>query len=239
MADARGEGARRGSWDGSPWADQGFDLDGTPPLDQALRRRLADNLHAHRVATLRADGLRRAAVSVVVVDGDPAEPDARGLTHVVCAFRGRAGSHVHQFALPGGRIDAGETALQAALRELEEEVGITAAEAQVLGRLDDYVTRSGYHITPFVLWAPDAAPYVASPAELLAVDRIPLGELLRDDSPTWAEIPESDRPVLRLPVGEHHIHAPTAAVLYQMVEVGYHGRDTRVADVEEPVFAWR
>jgi hypothetical protein len=53
------------------------------------------------------------------------------------------------------------------------------------------------------------------------------------------DIPESDRPVLRMPVGDSWIAAPTAAVLYQFREVAVQGRSTRVAHYEQPVFAWR
>lgn len=194
------------------------------------RDSIAARLAAHPVDAHAVDGLRRAAVSVLLVDGEDG-------TEIVCCFRGRVGSHQHQFGLPGGRIDEGETAQQAALRETAEEVGVT--DGEVIGRLDDYVTRSGYHITPFVVWAPDAEPVVASPAEIVRLVPIPLRELLRDDSPRWITIPESDRPVLQLPIGDHLIHAPTAAILYQFAEVVLRGRTTRVDQVEEPVFAWR
>ena len=198
-----------------------------PPVDRAT---IAARLAAHPVDDHDADGLRRAAVTVLLVPGPVG-------TEVVCCLRGRVGSHQHQFGLPGGVVDEGETTREAAERELAEEVGVTGGE--VLGRLDDYVTRSGFHITPFVRWAPDAVPRVASAREIVRLLPIPLAELVRDDSPRWLSIPESDRPVLQLPIGDQLIHAPTAAILYQFAEVALRGRTTRVDGVEEPVFAWR
>ena len=110
--------------------------------------------------------------------------------------------------------------------------------ADLLGRLDDYPTRSGYVISPFVFWAGDADP-VANPDEVASIHRVALRELTRDDSPRFVSIPESDRPVIQLPIGDDLIHAPTGAVLYQFRAVAHDGEEVRVADLEEPVFAWR
>ncbi|MGI9016473.1 MAG: NUDIX hydrolase [Euzebya sp.] len=202
-----------------------------PRMDSAFRDLVRDRLASFEVLPEPDTGLRRAAVCVALTgrSDEPAE--------LVLCRRGRVGSHRNQWGLPGGRVDTGETPQQAALRELTEEVDLDGSD--VLGRLDDYVTRSGYHLTPFVVWCVDQSPRVASPAEIHSVNRAPLAELLRSDSPRWLVIPESDREVLQLPIGDHLIHAPTAAVMYQFAEVVLHDRHTRVSMVEEPVFAWR
>lgn len=148
-------------------------------------------------------------------------------------------AHSGQFALPGGRIDAGETALEASLREAREEIGLALAHAAVLGRLDDYPTRSGYLITPLVAWAARDATMDANPAEVAAIYRVPFADLDRPGSPEFVAIAESDRPVIRYPLLGTTLHAPTAAVLYQFVEVALHGRATRVAHLEQPTWAWR
>jgi 8-oxo-dGTP pyrophosphatase MutT (NUDIX family) len=176
-------------------------------------------------------GRRAAAVAIALSGGDGAP--AIWLTRRTSGLR----AHPGQFALPGGRLDPGEDAVDAALRELQEELGVTAVRSQCLGLLDDYPTRSGYVITPVVVRVSDGQEPAPNPSEVAEVHRIPVTEL--DVPPRFLRIPESDRPVIQLPLVGHLVHAPTAAVLYQFREVVLHGRDTRVADLEQPVFAWR
>ncbi|MGQ0576193.1 MAG: NUDIX hydrolase [Pseudonocardia sp.] len=176
-------------------------------------------------------GLRHAAVAVVVVEGD-AGP-AFLLTRRATTLRGNPG----QYALPGGRVDPGESAPAAARRELAEELGVTLGDDAVLGQLDDYPTRSGYRITPVVLWAGAPPPIRPSPAEVAEVYRIPLATI--DVEPRFVTIPESAAPVIQLPLFGRYLHAPTAAVLHQFREVALHRRATRVSHFEQPVFAWR
>tara|TARA_B100000929_G_scaffold88535_1_gene69270 strand:- start:18 stop:788 length:771 start_codon:yes stop_codon:yes gene_type:complete len=147
--------------------------------------------------------------------------------------------HPGQWALPGGRVDPGETALQAAMREASEEVDLKLTVENLLGRLDDYPTRSGYVISPFVFWIDHQLEPVANPAEVASIHRISIRELTRPDSPRFVKIPESDRPVVQLPVGGDLIHAPTGAVLYQFRAVAFDGNNVRVDELEQPVFAWR
>ena len=149
-------------------------------------------------------------------------------------------THTGQWALPGGRVDPGESAEQTALRELEEELGLTLAPESVIGRLDDYPTRSGYVITPVVIWAGGHVELQPNPDEVAYAYRIGLDELCRQDSPRFVTIPESDRPVVQIPIGNDLIHAPTAAVLVQFRWVALEGRiNERVDGFEQPVFAWK
>ena len=172
--------------------------------------------------------LKAAAVAVVLVDGGAAVL----LTRRAATLRGNPG----QWALPGGRLDAGEDARAGARRELGEELGLHLGPDAELGLLDDYATRSGYVITPVVLWA-ESGEVVPNPDEVGEVHRVPLA--LLDVDPVFVRIPESDAPVIRVPLFDRFVHAPTGAVLHQFREVVLHGRPTRVAHYEQPVFAWR
>jgi 8-oxo-dGTP pyrophosphatase MutT (NUDIX family) len=203
-------------------------------LDGALLDRVRAHLGAFDRVALPDDGRRRAAVAEVLL------ADAEGRASFLITRRAATlRNHTGQWALPGGRIDAGETAEDAALRELREEVGLTLDAAAVLGLLDAYGTRPGYIIPPAVVWGGDGGTLVPNPAEVAKIFRVPLDDLEGPDVPRLVSIPESDRPVIQLPLLGTLIHAPTAAVVYQMREVVVHGRPTRVNHFEQPVWAWR
>jgi 8-oxo-dGTP pyrophosphatase MutT (NUDIX family) len=205
-----------------------------PRYDDALRAAITRNLALLAAAPSQASSLKHAAVCLILAD------DGEGGAAVVLTRRAEhLSAHSGQYALPGGRVDAGETAAEAALREAREEIGLELGPESILGRLDDYPTRSGYLITPIVAWAPDDAATTANPTEVAAIYRVQLSDLTRPGSPEFVAIPESDRPVIRYPLLGTLIHAPTAAVLYQFMEVAVHGRATRVAHLEQPPWAWR
>ncbi len=164
---------------------------------------------------------------------------AGGAAFLLCRRASRMNRHASQWALPGGRVDAGETAEQTALRELHEELGVHLGPETIIGRLDDYGTRSGYVMTPVVIWGGAGLQLRPNPDEVAHAYRIGLHELCRDDSPRFVDIPESPRPVVQLPIGTDLIHAPTGAVLLQFRWVAIEGRiDQRVDELEQPVFAW-
>ena len=202
--------------------------------DDDLRARIAANLRGFERTSHAGEGLRPAAVALALL------PDERGAASFVLTRRApRLRAHAGQWALPGGRLDPGETPADAALRELGEEVGLSLGNDTALGLLDDYPTRSGYVMTPVVVWAGADASLAPDPGEVAAAYRVPLSELLREDVPHLRQIPESDRPVISIPLLGTHIHAPTAAILFQLREVAMRGLDSRVAHYEQPVFAWR
>ncbi|MCG7594398.1 CoA pyrophosphatase [Mycobacterium sp. PSTR-4-N] len=233
--------------------------------DDALRDRIRDNLIGHRRRIVTDPDKRRAAVAVVLVDSvvgedrvDPAPVDdwiagrpmpenldgrmvdvSGGAAFLLCRRASRLSTHAAQWALPGGRLDPGETAIDAALRELDEEVGVALPDDAVLGLLDDYPTRSGYVITPVVVWGGGRLDLRPAPDEVVAVYRVGLHQLLRADSPRFVTIPESPRPVVQIPLGNDLIHAPTGAVLLQLRWLGLEGRADPVDQLEQPVFAWR
>jgi len=207
-------------------------------FDDRLRAILLSHLESFERRALPLDGRRSAAVAVVVV---PDAPDEEAEAMIILTVRA-AGLRRHggQWACPGGRRDPGETAEAAALRELEEEVGLTLPPAHILGCLDDYPTRSGFVITPVVIWG-SAAPLRPDPSEVARIDLVPLEALLAPDAVVLQSISQSERPVLALSLSrpEGLLYAPTAAILHQFAEVGARGRATRVAHYEQPLFAWR
>ena len=216
--------------------------------DEALYERIRENLRAFEVRTHAGEGLRRAAVAVTVVDvadergvyGIPIDTLPRGDAALVLTRRSLTlKHHAGQWALPGGRVDPGEDPEDTALRELAEEVGLELPRQSVIGRLDDFATRSRFVITPVVVWAGPTRGLTPNPAEVQAIHRIPVAEFLREDAPLLEESTESARPILCMPVGESFIAAPTAAFLYQFREVAILGNQTRVAHYDQPLFAWR
>jgi 8-oxo-dGTP pyrophosphatase MutT (NUDIX family) len=206
------------------------------PFGAAFRELVAQRFAAFtRTPALDTHGLKRSAVAVTLVESD----DGSGETAFVLTRRGRdLRAHKGQYALPGGRCEEGEPPVSAALRELEEELGLRVSADNVLGMLDDYPTRSGYLITPVVIWAEQNRPLLPDPREVASVHRIPLAEIARTHAIDFITIPESERRVIRIRMNGFLVHAPTAAVVYQFHEV-VAGRDTRVGDLEQPVFAWR
>ena len=110
-------------------------------------------------------------------------------------------------------------------------------EDALIGRLDDFPTRSGFVITPVVVWAGAGTSLLPNAAEVASIHRVPLSELMREDAPLLEPIEDSEHPVLRMPLGKHWVAAPTAAILYQFREVCLAARLTRVAHFEQPLFA--
>jgi 8-oxo-dGTP pyrophosphatase MutT (NUDIX family) len=236
------------------------------PYDEVLREQIRAHLAGHDRRVVADPTKRHAAVAVLLVDSevgedriDPAPVDhwtggrpmpeagldgrmvdvSGGAAFLLCRRASRLNSHAAQWALPGGRVDPGESAVDAALRELAEEVGIELVDSTVLGLLDDYPTRSGYVITPVVIWGGGRLDPQPAPDEVVAVYRVGLHQLRRADSPRFITIPESSRPVVQIPLGNDLIHAPTGAVLLQLRWLGMEGRHDPVHQFEQPVFAWK
>lgn len=202
--------------------------------DDRLRAQITENLDAHRRFAELDPSLQPAAVAVAIVANAAGEA-CFVITRRVSTLRNHSG----QWALPGGRIDEGEDPAGAALRELDEEVSLRCRRDRVLGLLDDYPTRSGFRITPVVVWAGQDVALRPNPLEVAEVYRVPITSLDAPGIPKLFDIEQSNRPVLSVRILGQDIFAPTAAVVFQFREVAIHGRETRVADYDQPLFAWR
>jgi 8-oxo-dGTP pyrophosphatase MutT (NUDIX family) len=211
------------------------DQDGRMTVDRGISlqpERVAANLaRFQRIAADRSD-LKQASVALCV------QTAAGGDTLLITRRAQGLRNHAGQWALPGGRRDDGESIEDAALRELREETGVSLGASAVLGLLDDYVTRSGYLMTPVVVWGGAASgELTAAPTEVARIFRVPLADL--DVEPEFLQIPHSPGPVIRLPLFDRYVHAPTAAIIYQFCQVALHGNMLRVAHFEAPVHLWR
>ena len=195
-------------------------------FDAALRAAISDRLDRFQVKAIINENLKRAAVAFAVIG---CEKDAAiGGLVLKAGQHGQAGfllttrsaslsRHASQRAFPGGRLDA----------------------STILGRLDDYATRSGYVITPVVVWIEDLSALQPNPDEVALVHQVPLNELLRDDAPLLETLESAEQPALRMPLGNEWFAAPSAAIAYQFREVALLGRDTRVSHFDQPRFAWQ
>lgn len=199
-----------------------------------IQNQIDHNLSTFEDRRQSNESLRTAAVAVTIFEHE----DEASI--IVTRRSPRLKEHAGQWALPGGRIDEGETPIEAALRELHEEINLELGEEHVLGTLDDYVTRSGYVITPVVVWADKVETELEpNPDEVDSIHAFTFTELARKDSPNLESIPESDRDVLSMNYLDDVIYAPTAAMLYQFREVAIEGRSTRVLHFDQPLFAWK
>jgi 8-oxo-dGTP pyrophosphatase MutT (NUDIX family) len=197
------------------------------PGARGLRRRIAVNLAAfERRAIVRPD-LRRAAVAVLL---SPHEGQVcYVLTRRALTLRRGAGN----YALPGGNLERGEDALDGAIRETSEELGVLARRRQALGLLDDFVTLGGHVVTPVVLWSSTPLTLAPDPVEVHEAWRLPIAELDHPDAPRSEPNPDGAA-ILKMFARGHWINPPTAAILYQFREVALYGRATRIADIGQP-----
>lgn len=204
-------------------------------LDDALRRTVAERLSLHERFAAPGGALKRAAVALVLSNAD----DGRRAAVLLTVRMSRLRAHSGQWAFPGGRCDAGESPLDAALRETREEIGLVAGPHDVLGVLDDYPTRSGYLISPVVVWAGPTPDLNLNGEEVESIHRIPLDHVARDGAFEFLPQANCDRMIVRMGLWGDHLYAPAAAMLYQFREVALAGRSTRVADLDQPEFARR
>ena len=213
-------------------------MTGDYTVNDALKHSISERLGRFNYNSIENPDLRHAAVAIVVAE----HPSLPGHPAILLTRRKASlGQHPGQYALPGGKVDEGETSDQAAIRELYEELGIPVRPAAFLGRLDDYPTRSKFRITPVVLWLGTNYRLSPNPDEVERVFYIPFRELDSEAIPVFEQGVEVDRPVLcsEFPTLGHRMYSPTASMIYQFREVAMRGTDTRVNHYDQPRFAWK
>ncbi len=199
-----------------------------------LRARIAANVAAHERHVLEpTPGQRLAAVALLVSPLDGVLTYA--ITRRAMTMRRGAGN----FALPGGHVDPGEDAIDAALRETWEELGVQLTRDDCLGLLDDFTTLGGQRVTPVVLWSAEALTLNPNPDEVHLAWLEPLTDLDHPEAPKREPHPDGGEDILRMFVRGHWINPPTAAFLYQFREVALHGRPARVHAVGQPTWTAR
>jgi len=157
-----------------------------------------------------------AAVLVPLID-HPA-----GLTVLLTLRTLHLHDHAGQVSFPGGRIEPGDTdAAAAALRETMEEVGLKPERVRLVGRLDTYVTRTGYHVTPLVGLIVPPLDLAIDPEEVAEAFEVPLDFLLdpanrRRDSRIYQGV---ERQFWAMPFGRHYIWGATAGMLMNLIDI--------------------
>jgi len=193
-----------------------FELE--PVAQQAwLRERLARP--APREARNLSDGFRLpgrhgaptpAAVLVPLINRDD------GLTVLFTERSRDLPDHPGQISFPGGRVEPGDAdAGIAALREAEEEVGLSRERVTLLGRLEPYETVTGYRVTPVVGWVEPPVEIKADPVEVAEVFEVPLAFLLEPANLQrhFRMIGDTRRDYYAIPYGDRYIWGATAAML--------------------------
>ena len=176
-----------------------------PPLAELMT---ADDIERQKENA--AKGLRPAAVLLLVVNhsNDPTVVFTQRTAHL--------SDHAGQISFPGGRVDEGdETAEHTALREAQEEIGLGPERVEILGRLPEYHTSTGFRVTPVVGWSEPPMHYQADPHEVAEVFEVPLAFLLDTRNHRYESAFHKGR--LRnywaLPFGDRFIWGATAGML--------------------------
>ncbi len=162
-----------------------------------LQQQITDNIsRLDRISIEGNESLRQAAVAIVLTSAPDRDEACILLTRRPVTLKRHSG----QYALPGGKLDPGEDALQAGLREMEEEIGLTLAPSNLMGMLDDFGSRSGFCITPLVFWAGAHVALEPAPDEVEVVFHIPLEELNDSRIPQMMDVEGTQSPVFCAPL---------------------------------------
>ena len=152
---------------------------------------------------------RRAYVLIAIIE------DGDGYGVLFSRRSQNLAAHSGQIAFPGGAVEQGESLEAAALRESEEEVGIPASRVEIIGRLDDLITNSGFLVAPFVGLIEGKIDYILQASEVDEVFEVPIHRLLAEDQPEvrYVEFRGKRYPVYYYHSDHHEIWGLTGRIL--------------------------
>ena len=176
---------------------------------------LRARLRQRPAAVIDLPALRPAAVLAPLIRGD------EGWSLLFCLRAADLSAHGGQISFPGGAIEPGETLEDAARRETWEEIGVPPESIELIGRLDDLVTISGYVAAPFVGIIPHRFEYILQEREVVRVYEIPLHALLREGQPRVRYVGFEGRsyPTYSYVYGEADVWGLTARMVKQLTDV--------------------
>jgi 8-oxo-dGTP pyrophosphatase MutT (NUDIX family) len=195
---------------------RGFGGTADPVEAAALRQATRGDHDLNPGMTPPSAALRPAAVLVPLID------HAGGMTVLLTRRTDHLSKHAGQIAFPGGRIEQADAdATAAALRETEEEIGLSREHVAIIGRLDTYVTGTGFEITPMVGIVSPPFPIAIDPVEVAEVFEVPLAFILDPSNHRRTErvLEERRRAFFVLPFEGRNIWGATAGMLVNLYEV--------------------
>ncbi len=185
-------------------------------FDDAALARLRAIAAARPAIEIDAPQFRRAAVLIPLVRGGDGD-----WSLVFTQRSDKLAAHAGQIAFPGGAVESGETLEAAVVREAEEEVGIPPRTVELIGRLDDVITNSGFLVAPFAAVVHDRVEYVLQQSEVVEVFEVPIEALLEERNPEVRYVPFRTRhyPAYFYHYGRYEIWGLTGRMLKAFLDL--------------------